>query len=306
MPTTRGLYESVTASIVSELEKGVRPWTKGWKEGKSVHIPGNAATGRHYSGMNILLLWMEAIQKGYPTHGWMTFKQANDVGGRVKKGEKSCTVVYTSFKPREVDDGKGGTETKSVPMLKAYSVFNLAQLENLPAVYNAEPERLPDDVKLDGIRKLVEASGIPVHYGSDKPCYYPGPDKVMMPSYSAFNTDADFVSTLGHELVHATGHKDRLARKFNAKIFKGSYATEELVAELGSAFLCAHFGYSYIEAQSPAYLEGWLKVLKEDSRAIFSIASYASQAADWLLQKGHGVNETTPTVELPKEDAIPY
>ena len=140
------------------------------------------------------------------------------------------------------------------------------QLEYLPAIYNAEPERMPDDVKLDGIRKLVEASGIPVHYGADKPCYYPGPDKGMLPPYSAFNTDDDFVSTLGHELVHATGHEDRLARKFNAKIFKEAYATEELVAELGSPFLCAHLGYSYIEAQSPAYLESWLKVLKADSR----------------------------------------
>ncbi|WP_424632162.1 ArdC-like ssDNA-binding domain-containing protein [Bradyrhizobium sp. SYSU BS000235] len=161
------MYESVTASIISELEKGVRPWTKGWKEGKSVRIPSNAATGRHYSGMNILLLWQQVMEKGYPSHGWMTFRQANDLKARVKKGEKSCTVVYTSFKPRDVDDGKGGTESKMVPMLKAYSVFNVAQLEGLPAIYNAEPEKLPDDVKLDGIRSMVQASGISVQYGSD-------------------------------------------------------------------------------------------------------------------------------------------
>ncbi|MDN3273405.1 zincin-like metallopeptidase domain-containing protein [Frankia sp. RB7] len=115
-----------------------------------------------------------------------------------------------------------------------------------------------------------------------------------------------YVSTLGHELIHATGHKDRLARKFNPKVFKDAYATEELVAELGSAFICASFGYSYVDAQSPAYIDSWLKVLKADNRAIFSIASYASQAADWLLQKGHGVDETTPKVETKMDDAIPY
>src|SRR5262249_24073142 len=154
----------------------------------------NVATGRHYSGMNILLLWHEVIQKGYPTHSWMTFKQANDLGGRVRKGEKACTVIFTSFKPREVDDGKGGKETKTVPMLKAYSVFNVHQLEGLPAVYNADIEKIPADFKLDCIRGMVEASGISVQYGAtDQPAYYPVPDKVMMPAYGAFNTDNDFV-----------------------------------------------------------------------------------------------------------------
>jgi antirestriction protein ArdC len=282
MPTTRGLYESVTASIVQQLEQGVRPWTKAWKEGKTVRTPGNAATGRPYSGMNILLLWFEALEKGYASHGWMTFKQANDLGARVRKGEKSCTVVYTSFKPRDVDDGQGGTTSKMMPMLKAYSVFNLAQLENLPAAYTVEPEKLPEDVKLQAVRDLVARSGIKVRYGAPKPLYSPSQDRVEMPNFSNFRSTDDFVSTLGHELIHATGHEDRLARVFTPRIFKDAYATEELVAELGSAFICAALGYSYEEAQSPAYIESWLKVLKQDSRAIFSIASYASQAADWL------------------------
>ena len=128
----------------------------------------------------------------------------------------------------------------------------------------------------------MKTSGIPVHFGAPKPLYIPSADRVEMPNYSDFRSPDDFVSTLGHEMVHAVGHESRLARKFSAKVFKESYATEELVAELGSCFLCAHLGFSYMEAQSPAYIESWLKVLKQDSRAIFSIASYASQAADWL------------------------
>jgi len=307
MPTTRGLYESVTASIVSELEKGVRPWTKAWKEGKCVRTPANASTGRPYSGMNILLLWMEAQMKSYPTHAWMTFKQANDLGARVRKGEKSCTVVYTSFKPREVDDGNGGTESKLVPMVKAYSVFNIAQLDGLPAIYTKEPEEIPADAKLDGIRAMVRTSGIEVHFGAPSPVYYPGPDKVMMPNYTDFGSDNDFVSALGHEMVHGTGHPSRLNRKFSPKIFKEGYATEELVAELGSAFVCANHGFSYMEAQSPAYLDHWLKVLKQDSRAIFSIASYASQAADWLKNGPKAASNPEMAEGAPeKEDANPY
>lgn len=301
MPTTRGLYESVTASIISELERGVRPWTRSWKEGNSVHIPNNAATGRHYSGMNILLLWGEKIEKQYPSHGWMTFRQANELGGKVRKGEKACTVIYTSFKPREVET-EGRTETKTVPMLKAYSVFNLAQIDGLPEKFTTEPELLPSH--LDAIDNLVKASGIMVQHGADQPAYYPQPDRVVMPNLSAFNSDADYVSTLGHELVHATGHPSRLDRKPSSKVFKDAYAAEELVAELGSAFLCAHLGYSYIEAQSPAYIDGWLKVLKADNRAIFSVASYASQAADWLRTREHAIAPEQQAED--RKDQIPY
>lgn len=290
---TTALYESVTASIIKELENGVRPWTKGWVSKSGGRIPANASTGRPYSGMNVLLLWMEANAKSYPTHGWMTFKQANDIGARVRKGEKSCTVVYTSFKARDEDK----PDAKKVPMLKAYSVFNIAQIDNLPERYTAAPQPMPDDVRLDGLRHLVATSGIKVQFGAGKPCYFPSKDIVEMPNFGDFKSHDDFASTLGHELIHATGHKDRLDRKFSAKVFKENYATEELVAELGSAFLCAHLGFSYMEAQSPAYIEGWLKVLKADNRAIFSVASHASQAADWLREREHAVTADTPKVE---------
>lgn len=301
MPSTKGLYESVTAHILSELEKGVRPWTAAWKKtGKGSLIPVNASTGRPYSGMNILLLWMEAMNKGYPTHGWMTFKQANDLGAKVRKGEKSATVVFTTFKPKGDEP-----DAKMVPVLKSYSVFNTSQLEGLPDKYDVKPEVLPADVRLDALQSLVTASGITVNFGHDQPAYYPKPDRVVMPQFSAFNSADDYASTLAHELVHATGAEHRLNRKLSSKVFKTDYAAEELIAELGSCFLMSHLQFDYVESQSPAYIDGWLKVLKADNRAIFSIASYASQAADWLRSREHAlVPETVKADDM--ADQIPY
>jgi antirestriction protein ArdC len=244
--------------------------------------------------MNILLLWAAAAERNYPTHGWMTFRQANALGGHVKKGEKATTVVYTKFKDRAEE---GAEKPKLVPMLKTYSVFNLVQLEGLPANYLTPPEPWPEDARLDALKKLVESSGIKVQYGAAQPVYMPGPDVVELPDYGSFKSDDDFASTLGHEMAHATGHPSRLNRKFNGKMFKEAYAAEECVAELASAFLCAHLGFSYTEAQSPAYIESWLKVLKQDNRAIFSLASYASHAADWLREREHAVTAETPDCE---------
>jgi antirestriction protein ArdC len=303
MPSIKGLYESVTETIIAELEKGVRPWTAAWKTtGKGVSImPTNASTNRPYSGMNILLLWGVAISRGYPSHGWMTFKQANALSGRVRKGEKAATAIYTSFKEKE-EDGK----TRTYPMVKAYSVFNLAQLEGLPEAYYATPEPWPEEAQLEGLRNLLSASGIRVQWGAHRPAYLPLKDLVEMPNHKDFATDDDFASTLGHELIHATGHASRLDRKFSEKLRQENYGLEELVAELGSAFLCAHLGFSYLNAQTPAYLDGWLKVLKQDARAIFSMASYASHAADWLREREHAVvDENDPDESARKAAQAP-
>lgn len=291
----KGLYESVTKTIIAQLEQGVRPWSKPWKNAPRCVglVPTNVSSGRPYSGMNILLLWQAAAERGYPTHGWMTFRQANAAGGHVRKGEKATTVIYTKFK----DKAEEGEKPKLVPMLKSYSVFNLAQLEGLPETFLKPAEPWPEEVRLDALRHLVKSSGIPVQFGASKAVYIPSQDRVEIPAYGSFKTDDDFASTLCHELAHATGHPSRLDRKLGGKVLKEAYAAEECVAELASAFLCAHLGFSYIEAQSPAYIESWLKVLKQDARAIFSLASYASHAADWLRDREHAVTAETPDVE---------
>lgn len=288
---SKSLYETVTNSIIEQLNQGAKPWVKPWKnaQGSVGLVPTNVSSGRPYSGMNILLLWAAASERMYPTHGWMTYRQANALGARVRKGEKATTVVYTKFK-NKADEGE---EPKLVPLLKSYSVFNVAQLDGLPSTFLKPPETFPEDERLEAVRTLVKASGIKVHYGASKAVYMPGPDVVEMPAYSSFTNDDTFCSTLFHELGHATGHPSRLGRKLNAKMFKEAYAAEECVAELCSAFLCAHLGFSYVEAQSPAYIESWLKVLKQDNRAIFSLASYASHAADWLRDREHAVQGPT-------------
>jgi antirestriction protein ArdC len=221
---------------------------------------------------------MNTHMKGWPNMKYLTYMQANQLGGRIRKGEKSVSIVFTSFK--EV-----GEEKKLVPFVKRHSVFNLAQTEGIQL---PEPEPLPESERLSRVNRIVAASGIEVRHGDYSPCYRPGQDMVLMPHFSAFvgeHAEEEYASTMFHELTHAIGHPSRLDRKFSSKIFKENYGQEELVAELGAAFCCARTGYDYSAAQSPAYIDHWLKVLKADNRAIFSLASYASHSCDWLMQK---------------------
>lgn len=260
------LYEEVTADIVRQLEQGVKPWVKGWKS-RSI-MPFNAAKGTHYRGINILIFWNAAQKAGYPTHGWLGFKEAQALGATVRKGEKATRGVFVNF----VEDEE--TKVKRA-YTKFFFVFNVAQINNLPEVYASPPETKPPGF----ISELVDKSGITVNFGA-QPCYIPALDVVECPPLADFVNETEYCSTLSHELVHATGHPKRLNRNMG----KEDYALEECVAELGSAFVTSTLGLSYTDAQSPAYLDHWLKVLKQDSRALFTIASQASKAADWLLK----------------------
>lgn len=262
------LYEEVTADIVKQLEAGVKPWAKSWKS-RSI-IPYNAVKGVHYRGVNIVCLWSAAIRKGFSANAWLGFQEARALGGSVRRGERATRGLYVNF----IED----EETKAKrAFAKVFHVFNIEQVDGLPKEYaGAAPEPLPPGALTD----IVSRSGIRVKYGP-APCYKLGPDLVEMPNRSDFTTDtaeADYASTLCHELSHATGAPSRL----NRDMTKEGYAREELIAELSSAFLCSHLGVSYNDAASPAYIEHWLKVLKEDHKALFQIASQASKAADWL------------------------
>lgn len=300
MSSTASLYEAVTARLIELMEQGVKPWALPWKSGTGKAtglVPANAATGRAYTGINILLLLVESHSRGW-SNGWMTFRQANTLGARVRKGEKATTVVFTSFREGKTQEGAPeGTEAKKVPFLKRYYVFNLAQLENLPEEYRQPDKAMPDDdERLDALRNLVRFSGVTIDYNSARACYRPKDDIVEMPPYGSFNSDDAFAATLNHELVHATSHPARLQRNLGKRFGDEAYAMEELVAEMGSAFLCAHLGFQH-ERESAAYLEHWLKVLKADSRAIFTAAAAASKASDWLREREHVVNGDTPEVE---------
>jgi antirestriction protein ArdC len=288
------LHQTVTDRIIAEMQKGVTPWEKGWNATTSF-VPANAITGRRYSGMNILMLWLAAQDHGYSQAEWLTFKQANEVGAKVKKGEKATPVLFVSFKEEENEKG----ETVKKPFTRIFYVFNLAQVDGLDKAY---PSRTPPvgDERYDNAEAFLSNCGIRITYGGDRACYVPHEDRIMLPPYSSFNTDDDFFAVGFHEAIHGSGHKERLNRVLNTKFRSPEYRFEELIAELGSAFLCAQHGYPFNRSH-PAYLDSWIKAMKDDNQAIFRAASYASQAAEYLTRQVenavYAVNDNTPEVE---------
>lgn len=284
------LYTDVTAKIVRELEAGRFPWAQPWSaRGEAATLaaglPKNAATGANYSGINILLLWGAAIENGFETQVWLTFKQAKALGGSVMKGERGSMVVYADkFIPKEEQArvASEGGEANVVPFLKRYTVFNAAQCEGLPAGVAKGAKPLPECETIPRAEKLIAATGADFRIGGDRAFYAPSQDFIRVPPQPAFFEQINYYRTCFHELGHWTGHASRLNREFKGRYGSHAYAREELVAELSSAFVCASLGIAPTVRHAD-YLGSWLEVLKEDNRAIFNAASLASKAADFIL-----------------------
>lgn len=283
------VYSRVTARIVADLEQGTRPWLKPWSV---THTAGRItrplrANGQPYRGMNVLLLWGEAVANGYTAPIWMTYKQAQELGGQVRKGERGSLVVYANSVTKTETDEKGDEHERSIPFMKGYTVFNVEQVDGLPAHYYAQPAQpLPPVQRIEAADRFAAATGATIRHGGNRAFYAPVLDFVQMPPFEAFKDAESYYATLTHELTHWTGHASRCARDFEKGHRFGSegYAFEELVAELGAAFLCADLGITpETRADHAAYLASWLKVLKQDKRAIFSAAAHAQRAADYLL-----------------------
>lgn len=291
---TQDLYQTVTDRIIAELEAGAPPWLKPWKTGRANGIgllPRNAATAREYHGINIPILWSAADRADYPTHGWMTFKQALDLGGHVRKGEKGTHVVFTKkLTIEEQDEASGQSATRQVSMLRGYTVFNLAQIDGLPERIAEAPSPPPAGQRESRVAAFVAATGATIRHGGNTACFVPSLDLVQMPPAPAFHSPEGYAATLLHELGHWSGHGSRLDRDLSGRFGTRKYAAEELVAELTSAFLCAHLGVTG-ELRHAAYIENWVQLLKHDSRAIFTAASKASQAADYLRRFSEGGSE---------------
>jgi antirestriction protein ArdC len=260
------------------METGTMPWQKAWSSAGS-SLPMNAATERPYSGINVVLFWM-AQDAGYAKPRYVTFKQALEAGGNVRKGEHGTKVYY--FKQLTVEDKASGEE-KQIPMLREYTVFNVAQCENLPdkIVHGSEFKPRNRDGREADADAFIRATGADFREGAGVPCYVPSRDFISMPQFAAFHSRPDFYATAFHELTHWTGAKHRLERDFSGRFGTHAYALEELVAEIGAAFLCAEFGFDVV-SRSASYLDGWLKACKENPRAIFAAASHASKAAEYL------------------------
>lgn len=282
-------YDRITERIVTLLSQGTVPWHKPWQI--KTGLPRNLITQRPYRGINVFLL----MAMNYESPNWLTLRQANALGGQIKPGEKSCPVVF--WKPMKVTD-KETKEEKKIPFLRLYHVFNVAQclgLKNVPpADESAFIQTLPAELVANMPQRPV------IKHGMAMAAYSPASDVVNMPDRNRFKAEDHYHSTLFHELVHSTGHEKRLKR---ASIMErngyGSdpYAKEELIAEMGSAFLCGHAGIvDHTIDSSAAYIEGWLKQFNQDKTLIVQAAAQAQRAADFIL--GH-------KPENPAENIVP-
>jgi antirestriction protein ArdC len=281
------IYEKVTNRIIADLEQGeltwLKPWSSGNMEGRIVRPLRH--NGLPYCGINVLMLWSAAVESGYASPFWMTFKQAQELGAHVRKGEQGSLVVYANTITKTEEGENGQDEERKIPFMKGYTVFNVEQIEGLPEHYAAKPEAVIDAAqRIDHAESFFAASGADIRHGGNSAHYSGGTDHVQMPAFEAFRSPESYYATLAHELTHWTKHPKRLDRDFGRKKWGDEgYAKEELVAELGAAFLCADLALTPEPGMDhAAYIQSWLKVLKEDKRAIFSAAAHAQRAADFL------------------------
>lgn len=311
------IYQKITDKIISKLEEGVRPWFKPWN---AEHAAGRITRPlKHdftaYNGINILNLWMEAEEKGYSAPVWMTFKQAKDLGGMVRKGEKaSLSIIAKTFKKTEQDEDTGEDIERNIPFMKGYSVFNVEQIDGLPEKYYElakEPEITPEQ-RIETIEQFFLNTGADIREGGNKAYYAIGADRIQMPPFIAFESAEAFYSSLAHETTHWTRHPRRLDRDLGRKKWGDEgYAMEELVAELGSAYIGADLGLAPdMREENAAYIANWLEVLKNDKRAIFSAAAHAQRAAELLHEyqenpqpRPENTEELEGTAELDEQQA---
>jgi len=293
-------YDDITNKIIAELEAGRFPWVQPWGTSSAkaqLALPKNASTSRPYSGINVLILWGEVIEKAYSGQSWLTYRQAVALGGHVRKGEHGTTVVYADrFIP---DDAKrraaqSGGEARAVPFLKRFTVFNTDQIDNLPAsIATAAPPPPPGTIE-PRVEALIKATGIDFRIGGNRAFYMPSQDYVQVPPPAAFFEPINWHRTALHEMSHAVGHSSRLNRDLTGSFGSRKYAFEEIIAEISAAVCCASLGITPTVRHAD-YIGSWLEILREDSRAIVRAASLASKAADYLLGFLPEADEATST-----------
>jgi len=282
------LYQEITDKIIAELEADRVPWVQPWGSAvakASLAMPKNAATQRQYSGINVLILWDAVIEHGFSTQNWLTFRQALQLGGNVRKGERGTTTVYADrFVPDEERERaeRDGDEPSAIPFLKRFTVFNTDQCERLPAELTSAPAPVPDGLILPHAEALIAATRADFRIGDDRVFYSPAHDFIQVPRPEAYFEPINWHRTALHELGHWTGHPSRLGRDLSGHFGSPLYAKEELVAEMTSAFVCASLGI-VPTVRHTDYIGSWLEVLRKDNRAIVRAASSASKAADYLL-----------------------
>ncbi|PJG82796.1 ArdC family protein [Caviibacterium pharyngocola] len=299
--TQSDLYQKVTDKILVVLETGTKPWQCPWDNANvnvsSFQLPCNGESGRLYSGVNIMLLWMAQIENGFTQRKWVTFKGARNLGGSVRSGEKATEIIlYRPMETEEKDDDgnivydeNGEPKMKRFAVIRGFYVFNIEQCEGLDEHYeHIEPasEELKFALRPE-LNALPLKMGVIVQHRPQNQAYYqPSSDVIVMPEQTQFDSAEQYYGVLLHETAHATGHRTRLNRVgiTNSDKFSGEkYAFEELIAELTSAFTCAHLGICNTYDQNAAYLDSWIKCLKSDKHAIFRATAAAREATDYLM-----------------------
>jgi antirestriction protein ArdC len=294
------IYTRVTDRIIESLERGVRPWTKPWanKPGCSVSRP-LRHNGVPYRGINVLLLWADATDKGFTSPHWLTFRQALELKGHVRKGETGSTVVYSNQFTKTVLDDAGEEVEEARSVLKSYVVFNAEQIDGLPAeYYRTRIEPTEGVARIQAAEDFFAHTGAVIVQGGNSACYIPSFDRIHIPRIESFKDAESYYAVLGHETVHWTMAASRLDRSFGSKRWGDEgYSMEELCAELGACFLCADLKLNCTPRDDhAAYMSHWLTVIKGDRHAIFSAASHAQRACDFLHALQPKASEDTSDV----------
>ena len=282
----RNIAEEITNRILEDLEKGVMPWEKPWKQGRGLPFPQNASTKKNYRGVNIFELWHEQSKRGFSSPAWITFNQAKALGGTVRKGEKGTGVVFykrlSKSKSLNLDE-EVLLEEQTFWVLRTYTVFNLDQVEGLDHL-KPKPETVEPFKAIEEAEKILRDSGARIIYSAIGEAFYDRKgDFISLPPKESFENPSDFYGIIFHEIVHHSGAEARLNREFGKRYGDQAYAFEELVAEMGAAFLCASCGIPYATRHSN-YIGDWIQVLKDHKRAIFTAAAKAQAAVDFVLK----------------------
>ena len=282
----KDLYQSVTDQIVTALEAGTPPWVCPWARNPADALPANLATARPYRGINTILLNMQTMSHRYARNRWITYQQARALGAHVRPGETGTGIVFFKMLERDADSPRSAANDeptrKVIPLLRSFTVFNAAQVDNLPEALTAPA--LPDAhwSPIEAAEALLARSGAVIRHGGDRAFYRPSDDVIQLPLPAVFPEASRYYNVALHELTHWTGAAGRCNRPLQGRQHIEAYAYEELIAELGAAFLSAHCGLPS-ELQHASYIADWLTALRNDKRLIFSASSMAQKAVDYLL-----------------------
>lgn len=287
------IYQLITDKIVSALKAGVGPWIKPWDDSKvafGLHRNGNS--DRPYRGINVLLLNLVAFEKGYQDPRWVTFNDVQRLGGQIRKGEQHTKIVFWKF--REIigdntDNEEENSSPKVIPLVRVHRVFNVEQCDRLHLTplddYHPNLVNLPANDQAETVLSLPE-----IRHGGVKAAFYPSRDFIQLPPKNSFESTDHYYATAFHEVIHWSGHESRLKRTFGKRFGDKNYAFEELVAEIGAAFLGAHTNLPFKEMRHPEYIQEWINTLKADKRAIFTACRLSQKATDFILDQLEGKN----------------